>query len=53
MNIFTGLCAVVFALLAPVVGVAGLLIKLGLSGPVALCIAAGLMTGVIVLWRPR
>jgi hypothetical protein len=49
----TGICAVLFTLCAPVITLAGLFTAVGVSGPVGLCLAAGLMIGVWALLRER
>ncbi len=45
MNTLTGLCAVLFAILAPTLALAGLFALLGASGPVALATGAAVMIG--------
>ena len=53
MKHLMGVCSVVFALMAPLLAVAGPLTKLGVSGPAALCIGGALMTGAFLLLRRR
>ena len=51
MTYLIGVCAALFALLAPLVGIAGLLTLAGVGGPLGLLTAACLMTGGWLLWR--
>ena len=53
MNILTGLCAIVFALLAPVIALAGILVMLGVDSPIALTFSVCTMIGAAALWWLR
>jgi len=53
MNAIVGICALFFIVLTPIILVAGPLTRLGVSGPQALSVAAGVVIGAFMLWRLR
>jgi MYXO-CTERM domain-containing protein len=53
MRYVTGISAVLFALCAPIISIAGLLTCVGVGGPAGLAFGALLMTGVFLLRRKR
>jgi hypothetical protein len=53
VNALTSICSVLFALSMPLITVAGLLTKLGVSGPHALVTSGTLMIGGWLLVRLR